>query len=186
MKKLIIISIVLLFNCTTSWSQNERLTYIKNTDNGKTLPDFKLLNANGEETSFHKIKANLIVIDIWATWCGPCKRQAPAYDALREEFDEKEVMFLSISRDEIQKTWMSYLKKKKKKNDWHYWVGKDIEHPIEQLTYYQFEKEGVKYTAQGVPRYILVDANYKIIERNLPKPDIGLKERIKKELLNSK
>jgi len=184
MKNLIIISVLLLAGLN-GFGQNERLEYIKKTANGVTLPDFEILRANGDTTSFYQIKAKLIVIDIWATWCSPCKAQAPFYEMLRTKFEGKLVAFISISIDETPKKWMKYLKKKKK-NKWHYWAGKDENHPIEQLTYYSFENKEGKFTAHGIPRYILIDKDYKIIQRTLPIPNEGLKERIEKELLKLK
>ena len=95
----------------------------------------------------------MIYIDLWATWCGPCIQESPAFTALSEKYPDIE--FLQISRDEQKEAWESY-----------------IAHKNSQLTQYNSVDMEL---AEGwqlfyIPRFILVDKEQKIIDAYAPRP----------------
>ncbi|MBE9600249.1 TlpA disulfide reductase family protein [Pedobacter sp. MC2016-24] len=60
-------------------------------------PEFSVLDANGRKVSLTDFKGKTIVLDFWATWCGPCKRALPGMQATVEKYkDDPEVKFLFI------------------------------------------------------------------------------------------
>jgi peroxiredoxin len=63
-------------------------------------PDFRLASLGGGEVSLADFDGEIVLIDFWATWCGPCHAQADILKELHEEFSTKGVQFLAISLGE--------------------------------------------------------------------------------------
>lgn len=136
------------------------------TANGQRMPDFKIYNTKGEEVNFYKLEAKIIVLDVWASWCGPCRRQAPYFQAIREKLESEDILFISISIDGRMKKWQRFLEKKEWAASHHYWSGDKSRHPIEWLTYSLEGPEGQEQLVAGVPRFVIIGKDHKIINRN--------------------
>ena len=63
-------------------------------------PQFRLASLSGDMISPQDFEGEIVVIDFWATWCGPCHLQAEILKGLHEEFGDKGVRFLAISLGE--------------------------------------------------------------------------------------
>lgn len=63
-------------------------------------PDFVLKNIEGEEVRLSDLKGKIVFINFWATWCGPCRTEVPAFVELQEEFGEDNLAILGISVDQ--------------------------------------------------------------------------------------
>ncbi len=64
-----------------------------------TAPDFTLISLEGEEVSLSGLKGSVVVLDFWATWCGPCKKEMPRLQRLADRYEGKDVIFLAVSAD---------------------------------------------------------------------------------------
>ena len=142
---------------------------LKLTAKGEISPKFEnLVNYNGGTTSLDDLIGNgkYKYIDIWATWCGICKREIPLLKRLEQEYHGKNIEFISISVD-----------KKEDKEKWES-IIKDRELRGMQL-FAGETKEDFKFTndylIKGLPRFILIDPDGKIVTANAPRPSEGNK-----------
>ncbi len=99
-----------------------------------------------KEISWDKLKGKVVVLEFWATWCGPCVAAIPHLNTLVEQFHDKPVVFLSVSSEEAGFV-RNYLKLRPIKG----WVALD-------------DEEGLKnaFHVQGIPHTVIVDAGGRI------------------------
>ena len=69
---------------------------------GEAAPDFSLRDINGKEVSLAAHKGKVVLLNFWATWCGPCKLEMPHLDKMDREFESKGFEVLSISTDDAR------------------------------------------------------------------------------------
>ncbi|MBT8219447.1 MAG: TlpA family protein disulfide reductase [Bacteroidia bacterium] len=138
---------------------------------GKEAPDFEGHTLEGEKISLTDLKGKNIYIDVWATWCGPCKAEQPALFALEEKYkDNKNIAFVGVSIDENKAAWEKMVSEKEMKgiqiytdNAWESTICND-------------------YLIKGIPRFILVNKEGKIINADAPRPSSEQIKDILKEL----
>jgi thiol-disulfide isomerase/thioredoxin len=136
---------------------------------GKSAYNFSLPDTSGKAVSMKNFKGKVVFIDVWATWCGPCKAQFPFLREIEEEYhDNKALVFVGISLDkaEVKQKWQAMIKKES--------LG-----GIQLLD--DFGKTfGRKYDINAIPRFMLIDKQGKWIEIRCPMPE--MKERLRKYL----
>lgn len=124
------------------------------TDNGAVAPPFTLITDKGEQLSLSSIKKRLVIIDFWASWCGPCRKENPNLISLYEKWRDKGLEIISVSVD-----------KPEEKDKWLKAIGED------KLTWLQvLDENGTaakEYGVASVPKTFLVDENGKIVAKNL-------------------
>ena len=127
---------------------------------GKTSPTFTYENHKGGETSLADLKGKIVYVDVWATWCGPCKREIPFLKELEKDFYEKNVAFVSISIDE-----------KKDYEAWRTMVTEKELSGIQLMADKDWKSKFVAdYGIRGIPRFLLIDAEGNIINSDAPRP----------------
>ena len=142
--------------------------------NNASAPTFNYVNHKGGTTKLEDLKGKYVYIDVWATWCGPCRGEIPFLQKIEEKYHEKNIEFVSISID-VQKDfekWKKFVSDKQlggtqliADNDWNSDFVKSL---------------GIT----GIPRFILIDPAGKIINADAPRPsDLKLGELFDK-LLN--
>ncbi len=77
---------------------------------GKPAIDFALKSLDGESVRLSELRGKIVILDFWATWCGPCRSELPTVNKLAERFKDKDVVFLGIN-DEGAGTVKSFNKK---------------------------------------------------------------------------
>ncbi len=77
---------------------------------------FTLSSVDGEKLPLASLKGKVIVLDFWATWCGPCRIQHPLYEEVKKKFkDRDDVVFLAIDTDEDRSIVKPFLEQ----SQWH-------------------------------------------------------------------
>jgi thiol-disulfide isomerase/thioredoxin len=146
-------------------SMHETLTRLAK---GKVSPVFaNYENFKGGKTSLADLKGKYVYIDVWATWCAPCKAEIPALKVLEKEFLGKNIQFVSISVDkpEAYETWKKM-------------VATEQLGGVQLYADNNFESQFIMdYGINAIPRFILIDSAGNIIDADAPRPsDPKLKE----------
>lgn len=104
--------------------QAERLLFqIKNLSIGKAVPEVVSQDLNEKETKLSALRGKVVVLDIWATWCGPCKAMIPHEREMVNKLKDKPFALVSISADEKLETLKTFLESEKM--PWtHWWEGR--------------------------------------------------------------
>lgn len=87
----------------------------------RKAPNFSFVDVAGKQHSLASLKGKVILVDQWATWCGPCKKEIPAFAELQKKHTDK-VVILGISYDDDQSTLDNFLRKDQ--------MGQKINYPI--------------------------------------------------------
>ena len=77
----------------------------------RTVPDFHLVTLDGKTVRMHDLEGKVVLIDFWATWCGPCKEALPHLKEIVQKFQGKPLVVLSVSLDNDETTWKSFVGK---------------------------------------------------------------------------
>jgi len=67
---------------------------------GEPAPNFRLQTAGGEWLELQSLRGSLVLLNFWATWCAPCRRELPALDAIAREFHPRGVRVVGVAVDE--------------------------------------------------------------------------------------
>jgi thiol-disulfide isomerase/thioredoxin len=74
--------------------------------------DFSLKDLNGKTVKLSSLKGKVVILDFWASWCGPCKKELPALDAVAAKYkaDKKDIVILAVNIDKDKKKAQEFLK----------------------------------------------------------------------------
>ena len=120
---------------------------------GNMAPDIKLPSPDGTEYSLSDLKGKVVLLDFWASWCGPCRRENPnvvkVYDRYKD--DGFTVYSVSLDRQGQKQRWVDAIKKDNLKWPYH----------VSDLQYWQ-SLPAKMYGVRGIPRTFLIDREGKI------------------------
>jgi thiol-disulfide isomerase/thioredoxin len=75
----------------------------------RTVPDFHLVTLDGKTVRMHDLEGKVVLIDFWATWCGPCKQALPHLKEIVEKFQGRPLVVVSVSLDSDETTWKNFV-----------------------------------------------------------------------------
>jgi peroxiredoxin len=75
---------------------------------GALAPDFTLRNTQGESVSLNDFRGQPVVLNFWATWCGPCRIEMPTLESRFERFGEQGLVILAVNFDEPKERVRTY------------------------------------------------------------------------------
>lgn len=122
---------------------------------GAVAPDFTQKTPEGEEMSLSDLKGKVVLIDFWASWCGPCRKENPHVLKVYNKYKDKGFEILGVSLDRSKMPWLKAIEK-----DGLTW------HHVSDLKGWQNEV-AKNYSVRSIPHTVLLDENQRIIARNL-------------------
>lgn len=134
---------------------------IKKLIKGNVSPTFSNYeNYKGGTTSLADLKGKYVYIDIWATWCGPCKIEIPHLQKIENEYHDKNIHFVSVSIDQ-----------NKHHDQWKNMIVEKKLSGIQLFADKNWESQFIMdYHIQGIPRFLLIDPNGIIVNADAPRP----------------
>ncbi len=80
--------------------------------NGKPAPAFTLVDLNGKKVSLADYKGKSVLVNFWATWCGPCKLEMPWFEEFSKKYDAQGLVILGVAADDVGKNLIAATAKK--------------------------------------------------------------------------
>lgn len=146
-------------------------TKLYDTKPGGRAADFTYPDTGGKMVSLSDFKGKVVLVDVWATWCGPCRQQIPYLKKLEEELHGEDIVFLGVSVDESKdkQKWLDFIEKEDLKGV--------------QLLAGGWSKITKDYKINGIPRFMVFDKQGNIVSVDAPRPSSPeLKRMLETEL----
>jgi thiol-disulfide isomerase/thioredoxin len=122
--------------------------------------EFTYKDIEDKPVSFSDFKGKYVYIDLWATWCGPCKAEIPHMKKIEEDYHGKNIVFISLSLD-----------KPKDNQKWKDFVKKEQLKGIQIMADKDFGSDVAKnYDVNAIPRFLLFDQKGNIINADALRP----------------
>lgn len=122
---------------------------------GSMAPDITMPDVNGTDFSLSSLKGKYVLVDFWASWCGPCRAENPNVVAAYNKYKNKNFTILGVSLDKTKDAWTTAIKQ-----DGLTWTH------ISDLKFWD-SKAVTLYGFNGIPYNVLIDPSGKIIADNL-------------------
>ncbi|WP_282037825.1 TlpA family protein disulfide reductase [Saccharicrinis aurantiacus] len=140
---------------------------------GEHAYNFTAIDKQGNKVELSDFEGKVVLIDAWATWCGPCLKHRPAIKDFAKKYqDNSNVAILMVSVDEKRDRWLDFIEKDNPS-------GNGIDLYIKNGRETKF---GDSFNVKSIPRYILIDKQGIIHNANIAEPSIILEEMIEKLL----
>ena len=141
------------------------------TNIGQEAPEIVLPTPEGKELALSSFKGKIVLVDFWASWCGPCRKEMPVVVKAYNKYKSKGFEIYGVSLDQDKDRWIEAIQK-----DGITWPQ------VSDLKYWQSEAAKL-YAVEGIPYTVLLDKTGKIIAKNLRGAE--LEKAIEKALLTN-
>jgi len=123
---------------------------------GKPAPDLNFKDPSGKNIALSSLKGQVVLLDFWASWCRPCRKENPVVVAAYDKYKDKGFTVYSVSLDKTAPKWQQAIKQDNLKWDNH----------VSDLKGWQSEPAKI-YGVRSIPQTYLIDKNGNIVAKNL-------------------
>src|SRR5579864_9155774 len=109
-------------------------------------PPFAVTTIDGQRISMDDLQGKVVLLDFWATWCGPCREALPHMQKVAKKFQGQPLVILSVSLDKDEKAWREFITKNEM--TWPQYRDGSFEGPIAR-----------KFSVDAIPHTFTIDAD---------------------------
>lgn len=133
-------------------------------------PAFSVTALDGTKFTLDEVAGRVVLIDFWATWCGPCNEELPELKRIAKEFAGQPLVMISISSDKNEAKWKEFIQK-------------------HEMTWYQYrdadDKLGKLFGVDSIPHYFTIDTDG-VLTKELVGSGYDVEGRLKKLLAKAR
>jgi thiol-disulfide isomerase/thioredoxin len=137
------------------------------------FPDLEFAGADGGSVKLSQLKGNVVLLNVWATWCGPCREELPIVQRMYDKYSDRNFVVLAVNVDAERKRVEPFLKRY------------NISLPI----YYAAPEDAAQMTAMGIPSTFILGPDRQLIDRSVgyaPSVEERWKQIVEKHLKPAK
>ena len=120
-------------------------------DEKGTFPDLELAGADGGAIKLSQLKGNVVLLNVWATWCGPCRMELPVVQHMYDRYSDRNFVVLAVNVDADRRRVEPFMKRY------------NISLPI----YYVAPEDASQMTALGIPSTFVLGPDRMLIDRQV-------------------
>jgi len=122
-----------------------------------TFPDLEFVGADGGTTRLSALKGNVVLINVWATWCGPCRMELPIVQRMYDRYSDRNFVVLAVNIDADRRRIDPFLRK----------------YNISLPVYYAAPEDAGQMTAMGIPSTFILADDRTLVDRAIGySPDV--------------
>ncbi|HEY0732887.1 MAG TPA: TlpA disulfide reductase family protein [Chitinophagaceae bacterium] len=161
---LIPILFMVLYSCKSDVREtdNNDVTIKEQPDQPKMLPSFAMIDAQGNTVQLESFKGKKVFVNLWATWCPPCRAEMPSIEELYSKTDKEKAVFIMLSLDD------NFDKAK------NYAVKQNMQAPI----YYPAQNLPELLNTESIPATYIFNENGELVKHNIGTDDYSREEYV--------
>lgn len=161
---LVLASLVFVASCASpSTKKDEEKTATAPATEAKALPSLSMTDITGNTVDLASLKGKKVFVNLWASWCPPCRSEMPSIEALYKQTDKDKVAFVMLSMDNDFDAAKSYIK------------SSGLSLPF----YYPAGNIPSMFNVEGIPATFIFDEKGELIKQNMGAEDYNSQQYVK-------
>lgn len=152
-----------IYNSPNKASADNTLKRVSIAETGKTFPPLILTDTTGEEFSISNMKGKILYIDVWSSWCGPCREEIPEIKKIYKKYNSMGLEIIGISIDSDKQKWLKAIREDKQ--TWKAYC---------ELKDWRNNKFAKRFSIYSIPANFLIDEKGILVAQDLSPESLKL------------